>query len=116
MLQEGFGLHVKVAVQGWLAHPLASVTLAVSVQVPGSVQDTGTTTVGPWSVRVAFTHPLRATVNGAAPLAIVMVKFCKCPTHWEAVGGLMLQDGFGFTTNCAGQLLLQPNASVTVAV
>jgi len=36
--QTGLGTQVCVAVQGWLTQPLASVTLAVKVQVPGSVQ------------------------------------------------------------------------------
>ena len=39
ILQVGFGTHVCVAVQGELTQPLASVTFAVSVQVPGELQE-----------------------------------------------------------------------------
>jgi len=37
IVQIGFGTQMCVAVQGVLTHPLASVTFAVNVQVPGAV-------------------------------------------------------------------------------
>jgi hypothetical protein len=38
--QVGFGTQVSVALQGWLTQPRESVTFAVSVQLPGVVQET----------------------------------------------------------------------------
>src|SRR6266550_2833936 len=86
---------VKVAVQGVLRQPLASVTLAVSVQVPGAVQAMVLTTVPLCPVRCAVSQPLKSTVNGPVPLVIEMVKFCDVPTQIVAVAGVIAQTGLG---------------------
>src|SRR5258706_16302216 len=78
---------VKVAVQGALTHPLASVILAVRVQVPIAVQAMVLTTVPLCPVRCAVSQPLKSTVNGPVPPLIVMVKFCELPTQIVAVAG-----------------------------
>jgi len=39
IVQLGLGAQMWVAVQGLLTQPLASVTFAVNVQVPGAVQE-----------------------------------------------------------------------------
>ena len=84
-----------VAVQGWLRQPLASVTFAVKVQVPGAVQAcvrvTDPTTPG----IVSLMHPLNTTVNGPVPLVILTVKSCELPTQVVAVAGEIAQTGLG---------------------
>jgi len=107
---------VKVAVQGPLLQPLASVILAVSVQVPGAVQAMVLTTVPLCPVRCAVSQPLKSTVKGPVPPVMVMVKSCDKPTQIVAEAGVIAQTGLGVTINTAEQGLLQPNTSVTVAV
>jgi len=62
-----------VAVQGWLRQPLASVTLAVKVQVPGSVQAWVRVTEPITPGIVSLMHPLNTTVKGPVPLVILTV-------------------------------------------
>jgi len=110
-------MQVSVAVQGVLRQPLASVTLAVKVQVPGVVHLMVLTTVPLCPVRCAVSQPLKSTVNGPVPLVIVMVKFCEVPTQIVADAGVIAQTGLGTQVCVAVQgWLLQPLESVTLAV
>ena len=108
---------MKVAVQGALLHPLASVILAVKVQVPGVVHLIVLVTVAPCPVKVVVSHPLKSTVKGPVPPLIVMVKSVENPTHTVDVLGVITQLGLGTQVWVAVQgLLTQPLASVTLAV
>ena len=89
------GMQVNVAVQGVLRQPLASVILAVNVQVPTDVQESVLTTVPLCPVRCAVSQPLKSTVNGPVPLVIVMVKLVDVPTQIVAVAGEIEQTGLG---------------------
>ena len=64
MLQLGLGTHVCVAVQGGLTQPSASVTFAVSVQVPGDEQEwlRDTEPFCVVTVTVSLIQPLSTTV------------------------------------------------------
>src|SRR5437867_1316022 len=110
-------MQVSVAVQGWLTHPLASVTLAVKVHVPGVVQWRVRTIVLPCPVKCAVSQPLKSTVKGPVPLVMVMVKSAESPTHTVAEAGVIAQTGLG-TQMCVAVhgALTQPLASVTFAV
>ena len=81
--------------QGWLRQLLASVTLAVKVQVPGSVQAWVRVTDPITFGMVSLMHPLKMTVKGPVPLVILTVYSWEPPTHVVAVAGEIAQTGLG---------------------
>src|SRR5439155_22636379 len=115
--QIGLGTQMCVAVHGVLTHPLASVTFAVKVQVPGAAHAWLRVTDPVTPVIVSLMQPLNTTVNGPVPLVILMVKSCEAPTHVVAVAGVIAQTGLGTQMCVAVQgVLTHPLASVTFAV
>ena len=87
--------------QGWLRQPLASVTLAVKVQLPGVSHEWVLVTDPATPVIVSLMHPLNTTVNGPVPLVIDTVKAVELPTQFVALAGVILQIGLGLTTKVA---------------
>src|SRR5207249_10034660 len=75
--QTGLGTQMCVAVHGALTQPLASVTFAVKVQVPGAAHAWLRVTDPVTPVIVSLMQPLNTTVNGPVPLLILTVKSCE---------------------------------------
>ena len=77
----------------------------------------GNTGIGLAMVCAQKGYPLVITIDGEKSNAVtVTVKVAEAPAQTACVAGAMVQTGLGLTTRVAVQLVVQPLASLTLAV